>query len=289
MSEPSPAPGPGAPPDKSRAARLGFRAVVYTSVLAGAGAGVWFIVGGKLWSEYQTWRQAVSASEAAAPVGYVGLNYRRSYNDRPVDFHNEKDGRKLLFAAKGEGPDPDCYDVTEADLDVKRLEGGYGRDSIPGVDAPIFDPPAGAPGRILRPRQTVYGVAFKGGARAYPKDLIEKIEVVNDSDGPVPFAVVFDRGRQQALFVERTVRGAAVTFGTTGYSYEMWPLLYDRKTRSLWLPQGDALVCVNGELKGTRLTRWLEPEAVDWEQWKSRHPDSTVLVGNDRDKPIPSE
>ncbi|MCA1686785.1 MAG: DUF3179 domain-containing protein, partial [Planctomycetia bacterium] len=77
--------------------------------------------------------------------------------------------------------------------------------------------------------------------------------------------------------------------GTTGYSYEKRPLLYDRKTRSLWIPQGDALVCVNGESKRTRLPAWIVPEAITWGQWKRSHPDTSVLFGNDRKKPIPAE
>jgi hypothetical protein len=284
---PDPAPDPKAAPRPS--SRGPARTAALLAVAAAVAAGVWFAVGRKLWSEYRTLQDQVRAAEDSAPVGYIGLNYRRSYNDRPAVFHAEEGGRKLLFAAKGEGPTPDYYDVTDADIDVRRLDGGYGRDSIPGVDAPIVDPPDGSRGRALRPRQPVFGVVFKGGSRAYPKDLIEKVEVVNETAGDVPFAVIFDRGRQRALAVGRTVRGTPVTFGTTGYSYEEHPLLYDRKTRSLWLPEGDALACVNGELKGTRLPPLFEPKAVNWQQWTSLHPDTTVLVGNDRNKPIPSE
>jgi hypothetical protein len=258
-------------------------------VVAGGLAGLWFIVGRRFWSEYQNLRTETRATEASAPVGYVGLHYRRSYNDRPLVFHAEKDGRKLLFAAKGEGPTPEYYDVTEADIDVKRLDGGFGRDSIPGVDHPIIDAPNAATGRSLRASQPVFGLVLQAGPRAYPKDLLEKVEVANDDDGSTPLVVVFDRSREQALLCERTVHGSAVTFGTTGYTLDRHPLLYDRKTRSLWLPRGDQLVCVNGDLKGTRLAPLHRPTLVTWGDWKTRHPESSVLMGNDRDMPIPAE
>jgi hypothetical protein len=132
-------------------------------------------------------------------------------------------------------------------------------------------------------------VALKGGPRTYPRDLLEKIEVVNDSDGPTPFVVVFDRSRARPYLFERTIQGGAITFGTTGYSCQNRPLLYDRKTRSLWLLRGDDFVCVNGPLRGTKATPYLGAEPSTWGEWQGRHRDSTVLVGNDRSRPIPAE
>ena len=95
----------------------------------------------------------------------------------------------------------------------------------------------------------------------YPEKLLRKIEVVNDASDSVAFAIVYDRtGGGAARVYDRRVGGKPVTFGTTGYALgptddpkDGRPLLYDRKTRSLWLPEADALVCVNGPLSGTRL------------------------------------
>jgi hypothetical protein len=288
-------PSPAAPlpsdttPSSRRVGKRLLKIVLFALVIAGGAVGLWRTVGKRLWSEYQILRRESRAAEASAPVGYVGLHFRRSYNNRPLVFHAEKDGRKLLFAANGDGPTPEYYDVTEADIDVKRLDGGYGRDSIPGVDYPIIDRPGAATGRSLRTSQPVFGVALRDGPRAYPKELLDKIEVINDADGDTPLVLVSDRSRQQALLCERRVQGSAVTFGTTGYRLDGQPLLYDRKTRSLWLPRGGELVCVNGALNGTKLTPLPSPSLVPWGDWKTTHPDSSVLMGNDRDKPIPAE
>jgi hypothetical protein len=290
-AEPSPATPvpPGTTPSHQRDGRSLRRIIVFALVI-GAGAGLlWVIVGNRLWSEYQILRRETRATADSAPVGYVGLHYRRSYNDRPLVFHAEKDGRKLLFAAKGEGTTPEYYDVTEADMDVNRLDGGFGRDSIPGVDHPIIDRPGAATGRSLRASQPVFGAVLGDGPRAYPQDLLEKIEVVNDSDGATPLVLVVNPPRRQALLFKRSVGDSTVTFGTTGYTLDRQPLLYDRKTRSLWLARGEQLDCVSGALKGSTLSALPELSLLPWGDWKTAHPDSSVLMGSDRDKPIPAE
>jgi hypothetical protein len=229
-------------------------------------------------------------------VGFLGLNYRRSYYDKPAQFLHERDGRRLLWAAKGEGDAPDYYDVTEVDFRPESLSGGYGRDSIPGVDYPIFEPSDSERGRSLRTRQELYGLVLGDGPRAYPTDLLKKAEVVNDRDGTEPFVVVYDRGLDMALAFERRIQGREVTFGTTGYTLPTSedgksgkPLLYDRRTRSLWLPEDRALVCVSGELKGTSLPTRRPLERTTWSGWVARYPKTRVLFGNDRSKPIPGE
>jgi hypothetical protein len=282
-------PGAAPTPDGGRRPRRLLQAALFAMVIAIAAAGLWAIVGKSLWSEYQNLRRETRATADSVPVGYVGLHYRRSYNDRPVMFHLEKDGRKLLFAAKGEGPEPEYYDVTEAAVDLRRIDGGFGRDSIPGVDYPIIDQAGASTGRTLRASQPVYGVELRAGPRAYPKDLIEKIEVVNDADGSLPIAVVFDRSRQRALVFERSLGGAAFTFGTTGYTLDKAPVLYDRKTRSLWLPRDERMVCFNGELKGRELAAVQTPALTTWKEWKAGHSDTSVLMGSDRTRPIPAE
>jgi hypothetical protein len=289
MSEATPAGGPS--PAPRRGIPTPAKLLIGAALVAAAGAAFWNYHGYKIWEEYKVLRTEIRASEDSAPVGYVGLNYRRSYNDRPVVFQTEKDGRKLLFAAKLEDGTVDHYDVTEADaaLDLKCLDGGFGRDSIPGIDYPVVETPGGPKGHTLRDRQPVFGVALGGEVRAYPKDLLEKIEVVNDRLGETPVAVVYDRGRGTALVYDRRLGGGAVTFGTTGYSCKNRPLLYDRKTKGLWLPRGDDLACLNGPHKGESLKPIARPEAPTWADWLRQNRKTTVVVGNDRNKPIPSE
>lgn len=259
----------------------------------------WF--GRPLWNTVLDYRQISQEAEVSAPVGYVGVSLRRSYFDKPTSFVDASEGRKRLWAARGADGKPEYYDVTEAAFEAERAAGGFGRDSIPGIDYPLFEPSGSPTASKLSPRQAIYGLALRDGPRAYPRDLLRKIEVVNDEGDGTPFAIVFDRRDDEARFYDRRIDDHPVTFGTTGYAVGPTddpkygsPLLYDRKTRSLWLPEKDALACVNGPLKGTRLPAapGLSPEATTWSAWTGRHTGTRVLVGSDRDgdsKPIPSE
>jgi hypothetical protein len=277
---------------RSTAARVGMLAIAL-------GLLGWF--GRPLWSTFFDYRQISQEAEGSAPVGYVGVNLRRTYYDKPTRFLDASAGHKRLWAAKGADGNPEYYDVTEASFEVDRVAGGFGRDSIPGIDYPLFEPAGSPTAGKLHAGQAIYGVAFRDGPRAYPRDLLRKIEVVNDEADGTPFAIVFDRRSDQAWFYDRRIDNRAVTFGTTGYAIgptddpkDGTPLLYDRKTRSLWLAEQAALVCVNGPLKGTRLpaATGLAAEAATWSAWTGKHPDTRVLVGSDRDgdrKPIPGE
>ena len=125
-------------------------------MLAGVVVGMLGLGGQRAWRDYQSYQQLRRESEDTVPIGYVGLNFRRSYNDRPARFHHEQGGRKLLWAALGEGNKPDFYDVTDAAFNLRSLSGGYGRDSIPGVDYPIFESRSSERGQRLRERQELW-------------------------------------------------------------------------------------------------------------------------------------
>jgi hypothetical protein len=266
--------------------------------LALASVLLWWI-GRPLWNTYRDYRHISQKAEGSAPIGYVGVSLRRTYLDKPIRFFDTSAGRKLLWAAKGADGKPEFYDVTEAAFEVDKVAGGYGRDSIPGIDYPLFDPPGSGRTSKLHGGHPVLGMVFQDGPRSYPLDLLKKIEVVNDEGDGKPFAIVFDRQSDRARIFGRRLDDRPVTFGTTGYAVGLTedpktgtPLLYDRKTRSLWLPGETALVCVNGPLKGTKLPAALNPVITTWSDWSGRHPQTSVLVGSDRDgdrKPIPSE
>jgi hypothetical protein len=266
--------------------------------LALAAALLWWS-GRPLWITYRDYREVGREAESSAPIGYVGVNLRRTYYDKPIRFFDTSTARKRLWAAKGANGEPEFYDVSEAAFEVDKVAGGYGRDSIPGIDYPLFEPPGSEHISKLHAGHQVLGLALEDGPRAYPLDLLRKIEVVDDEGDGKPFVIVYDRRREQARLFDRRLENHPVTFGTTGYALGLTddpnrgsPLLYDRKTRSLWLADETALVCVNGAFKGTRLPVVFTPETTTWSLWSERHPQTRVLIGSNRDgdrKPIPSE
>jgi hypothetical protein len=270
------------------------RALRYALGLIATALSLW--LGWMALSAFLDYQNLQGAAEDAAPVGYIGTNFRRTYHNKATRFIYEEDGLKRLWAAWDEAGKPEFYDVDEADFVVERLSGGYGRDSIPGIDYPIFEGPSGEHFKNPRSRQPFYGLKTADGFRGYPAELLRRIEVVNDRDDKGPFAIVFDRSRDEARFYERTLDGKEVTFGTTGYGYgatdeldKAQPLLYDRASRSLWLPEGDSLVCVGGKNRGVKLPQARTPEQGAWSQWVAEHPETEVLMGNDRSQPVPSQ
>ena len=267
-----------------------FRVLVSVGMVGLTLVILWLGIGRNLASQYQSYWEARQAAEDNAPIGYLGLNPRRSYNDRAVVFLSENEGRTTLFAAKRGGGEPDeVYDVTEASIDLATLEGGFGRDSIPGIDYPIIETAEGERGGRLRTRQDVFALGLGPVSRVYPRDLLEKIEMVNDRVGDAPLLIVYDRGRTTAFAFSRAVDGSVVSFGSTGYSRFKQPVLYDRKTRSLWVIENAELLCVAGSLKGRSLKPGPTLVTTTWGAWSGKNPNTTIVVGNDRSLPIPSE
>ena len=75
------------------------------------------------------------------------------------------------------------------------------------------------------------------------------------------------------------IDGVHYELGTSGFLYRSNKLMYDHKTRSLWSTlKGEPVV---GDLVGKELKlkrRYLV--TTTWGEWKSRHPDTTVLSLN---------
>ena len=162
--------------------------------------------GRRFWNSFSDYRETVRLAEDSAPVGYVGTALRRSYHNRPAQFIRAEGGKKWLYAAKREDGKLDEYDVTEAAIPIDKLSGGFGRDSTPGIDYPLFEKPDSERSGRLRDRQEIVGLPLKEEARAYPVDLLRKIEIVNDRSEAGPILVVFDRSTKSARVLLRVDR-----------------------------------------------------------------------------------
>jgi hypothetical protein len=113
--------------------------------------------------------------------------------------------------------------------------------------------------------------------------------MVNDRDGDDSLLIVYDRGRASVFSFRREVDGSTVSFGSTGYSRFKQPVLYDRKTKSVWALDDEEFRCVAGPWKGRSLTPFRRVAPTTWGAWFDRHPNTTIVVGNNRSKPIPSD
>lgn len=261
-------------------------AIVFTLV-----AGCWVLIGERTWRDLKEMREAEQGADDSAPIGYVGLYFRKNYGARAPRFIFQEEEKTLLFASHSDvpGQPPIFYDVTHADLEIAKLAGGVGRDSIAGVDYPILESRMGEIGRKFRSQHGMFTLVLKSGPRAYPCRILEKVDVVNDSDGDDPFVLLYDHQTGISLYYDRRIEGQTVTFGTTGYGLGPVSMVYDRASKSLWIPRAAGLTCVNGRYQGTVLAPVQTLERTTWGSWTSRYPNSQVLVGNDRTLPIPNE
>lgn len=169
-------------------------------------------------------------------------------------------------------------DFEKSSVELARiLSGGIGKDGIPSIDEPVFQPVSGS--KNLADTEPVVSLAIGGDARAYPLQILTWHEIVNDEVGGVPVSVTYCPLCNSAPVFKRLVDGQLLDFGTTGKLKDSNLIMYDRQTESWWQQfTGEAIV---GELTGKTLE--LVPARLEsWADFKRAHPDGKVLVPNDK-------
>lgn len=79
----------------------------------------------------------------------------------------------------------------------------------------------------------------------------------------------------------REIDGEVTTFGTTGYTYRNTFLVYDRKTESIWYPyKPSEMNALTGQYAGNALPYLAEPARTSLGDWRKKHANSLVLVGD---------
>ncbi len=189
--------------------------------------------------------------------------------------------------ATGDGRDPATYgfDLQGAPDDL--VAGGLARDAIRALDHPPVwtaeEARAAEEGghgskAWLLPDDRVVGVVLGGEARAYPEDIVEWHEVVDDTVGGVPIAVSYHPLSDAAVVLDRRAADETLEFGHSGLLLDSTQVLYDRGedgAESLWSPLRREAIA--GPAAGTALA--VVPSSfVRWEDWHALHPDTTVLA-----------
>lgn len=149
--------------------------------------------------------------------------------------------------------------------------GGQPRDGIPALNAPRFKPASEV---ALGFEDRVVGVVLDGVARAYPRGVLVWHEVVNDQIGARPFVLVYSPlSGTVAAFAAKS--GAKPDrFGVSGLVYNSGTLLFDRASKSLWLPMEG--LAIAGPRKGERLVP-ISATETSWADWRTGHPGTVVL------------
>lgn len=178
-------------------------------------------------------------------------------------------------AAAGEPPSFfNGFEVENGLIDPVEIDhGGPGRDGIPALDAPLFHAGAERDGKI-RAGDRVLGVHYNGVSKAYPIDILDHHEIVNDRFGETPMTVTFCPLCGTGMVFYAEVDGQLLNFGVSGLIYNSDLLLYDRNTMSLW--SQIMKTAVTGPLKGSRLTQ-VPAQYTTWAGWQQQYPDSLLL------------
>ncbi len=160
----------------------------------------------------------------------------------------------------------------------KLFGGGPPKDGIPSIDSPKFDS-ATAAWDWMKSDDTVFGIVYKGEARAYPQGILVWHEIVNDTISGDPILITYCPLCQTAAAYERKIDGTEVEFGVSGKLYNSNLVMYNRtndkiKTESLWTQVGGEAIV--GDFTGQKLTKIIL-DTVKWKDWVDKHPNTKVL------------
>ena len=151
------------------------------------------------------------------------------------------------------------------------FDGGPGKDGIPALTEPAFIPRNEG---YLDGHNMVLGFVAGDEARAYPVDILDWHEIINDTVGDVNIAVTYCPLTGTGIGWNREINGNITTFGVSGLLYNSNLIPYDRLTNSNW--SQIRLDCVEGSLKGTEIETFPLVETT-WRTWKKMYP-STLIV-----------
>jgi len=155
------------------------------------------------------------------------------------------------------------------------VDGGPGKDGIPSIDNPDFDLLENT--AYVPDDRMVVGIQINGEVRAYPHQILDWHEIVNDKSDDSHFAIVYCPLTGTGMAWNRSIDGNVTEFGVSGLLFRNNLIAYDRNTDSNWSQM--QLRGVNGD----RINRDIETYQLletTWETWKQLYPDSKVHTTN---------
>ena len=120
------------------------------------------------------------------------------------------------------------------------------------------------------------GYEAGGEAFAYPINILNFHEMVNDTIGGVPLLVIYCLLCFSGVVFSREVDGQTLTFGNTNALYQSDLVMYDHQTRSYWFQVGGEAVV--GTLTGARLEP-LPSATMPWGEWRAPYLDTLLITG----------
>ncbi len=232
---------------------------------------------------------------------FIGLGYERQFQawalnslpdawaNLPSHFENRFNADSPILQVEGSGEEivrggPKkqvqlTRDYSGAKVDRRDLiMGCRGKDCIPSIEQPDFESVADAD-LWLEPTDVIFGVDIDGVQRAYPQNIMNWHEIVNDEINGVPVAITFCPLCGSAVGFERTVNGKEAEFGVSGFLHENDLIMYDRNEGNLWQQiTGEGIV--GQAAKRNEVLTQIPVITSTWMAWKSEFPETEVLSRN---------
>ena len=227
---------------------------------------------------------------------------------------------------KGDGQSVDTYGF---DLSNLRTNGGAfvasgnPRDFFQSLDQPQVLPGhemlaynAKLRSKYVVTTDRVIGVEINGKSRAYPLDVMNVHEVVNDELAGVPIVVTFSPLCDSAIVFDRRVNGKPLQFGVSGLLLDSNLVMYDKQAdvvartsldsqdakpatqvsmnadqsppvsaapaSSLWSQM--AAIAIAGPAVGTTLAQIPNVNVCTWKHWLATHPTTEVILPDAQDE-----
>lgn len=179
---------------------------------------------------------------------------------------------------KSHGPnDPPITNGTIISRRTDIIDGGPGPDGIPPLESPVFT--RNLDSTDVAPNEMVVGVKVGDNIRAYPHDIMNWHEVVNE-------IYTIDGSPERATLSYCPLTGSAVlwksfmepgdeTFGTSGLLYNSNLILYDRENVNYWSQMLEQAV-VGPQV--TKIPDRLPVVETTWATWKAMYPETELLT-----------
>ncbi len=160
-------------------------------------------------------------------------------------------------------------------VDDEIFFGGVPRDGIPALNDPVFIEANQA--IFLSSADLVLGVVIEGEARAYPIDIMNYHEIVNDHFQGRPVCVTYCPLTGSGVAFASVLDGREVSYGVSGLLFRNNLIPYDRTSSSLY-----SQMYVRGIKGDYRDFDWLLYPSLrcTWGFWKDHYPNTKVMSLN---------
>lgn len=173
-------------------------------------------------------------------------------------------------------PSKNGFDLSNASIPVEKiLSGGPGKDGIPAIDHPVLVDKDQAD--FIKDSDRVLALTIGSVAKAYPINILNWHEIVNDKIGDQAFVVTYCPLCGTGAIFSADIRGRHSSFGVSGLLYNSDVLLYDDLTESLF--SQILSKAVSGPLVGEHLKPLVSTHTT-WGKWKELHPNTQILSTN---------